>query len=138
MSVNDGKAKSPVKKRPRRRASVDGHRNILTVEGKEDGFEYRIVNDEGDRVAAFEDMGYEVVTHDVRIGESRVGRSRDPGSPAVVSVGGGKKAVLMRQLKENYEEDKALKAERIKRAEETMFKRDADYGDLKVEQRKAD
>ncbi len=48
-------------KRKPRRLSINGTRNVLTVSGKDPGFEYRVVNDDGDRVSQFEDMGYEVV-----------------------------------------------------------------------------
>jgi hypothetical protein len=137
MSIDD-KAKKPMQKRPQRRSSVDGLRDILTVEGKEDGFVYRIVNDEGGRVEAFEDIGYEVVTHDVKIGKARAGRTRgEPGSTHVINVGGGKKAVLMRQAQENYDEDQTLKAQRIKRTEDIMYNRDGqDYGSITVKHKK--
>ena len=59
-------------KRKPRRASINGTRNVLTVSGKEPGFEYRIVNDDGDRVSQFEEMGYEVVKDSgIKVGDRR-------------------------------------------------------------------
>ena len=54
-------ANTPKVQRPRR-TSINGVRNVLSVTGTEPGFVYRFVNDTGDRVAQFQEAGYEIVT----------------------------------------------------------------------------
>lgn len=122
-------------RRPMKRTSVSGARNVLTVEGKEPGFEYRIVNDDRDRIARFEAAGYEVVTHPVTVGDSRVGKPSTLGTPAQVSVGGGQKAYVMRIRKEWYDEDQKAKRDKLKEDEKQIFNTsgNGDYGSIKVE-----
>ena len=114
-----------------------GRRNILSVKGKEAGYEYRIVNDEFDRVDTFKEAGWEVVSNsDVSVGDKRVGASTTPGSAAQVNVGGGSKGVVMRIKQDWYDEDQAAKRAQIKETEEAQ-RRDArngaDYGDIKYD-----
>ena len=113
------------------------NRSVLAVKGKEPGFEYRIVNDVGDRVEMFKSMGYEVVADDsVQIGERRIANPSREGSPVQVSVGGGTKAFLMRQKKEWFEEDQSTKEARLKDQEQAM-RTDATkgmYGKLTITQ----
>ena len=55
--------KEPIVKAPSgrvRRIPLSG-RNVLTVQGKDPNYAYRIVNDEEDRIARFQDAGYELV-----------------------------------------------------------------------------
>lgn len=102
--------------RPRR--TPIGARNVLKVTGKDPDFEYRIVNDEGDRVEQFRAAGYETVsaaTH--QIGDRRINAPTTEGSIATASVGGGTKAVLMRIPKEWYEEDQKAKQDAINELE---------------------
>ena len=42
-----------------KRTPVSG-RNVLTVSGKDPDYEYRVVNDEEDRITRFKDGGYEL------------------------------------------------------------------------------
>lgn len=113
-----------------------GTRNILTVLGKEDGYEYRIVNDTGDRIAQFLDGGYELVDADsVRVGDKRVNSASAEGSKAQLAVGKGDKAFLMRIKKEYYEEDQAAKQAKVDSLEQTMKQKAsgvADYGSFDV------
>lgn len=112
------------------------NRSILSVKGKEPGFEYRIVNDVGDRVDIFKSMGYEVVADDsVQIGERRIANPSREGSPVQVSVGGGTKAYLMRQKAEWYKEDQDTKETRLKDQEQAMRTeaQSGMYGKLKIE-----
>jgi hypothetical protein len=91
-----------------------GVRNVLTVKGKDPNYEYRIVNDTGDRVAQFLDAGYEVVNAaDVQIGDRRVNQSSGEGSVAQTAVGGGLKGVVVRIKKEWFDEDQAAKQAQI-------------------------
>ena len=39
------------------------NRSVLGIKGKEPGYVYRIVNDTGDRVASFQEQGYEIITN---------------------------------------------------------------------------
>lgn len=125
-------------KRKPRRASINGTRNVLTVSGKEPGFEYRIVNDDGDRISQFEEMGYEVVKDSsVKVGDRRIANPTKEGSPVQVSVGGGQKAYLMRIRKDWYDEAQADKAKYVDEIEKGMIKdtrNSADYGKITVGQ----
>jgi hypothetical protein len=121
--------------RRKRRAQLNG-RNVLTVEGKEDGYVYRVVNDEGGRVERLKEIGYEVVLdREVRIGDRRVATPTAEGSAATVHVGSGLKGVVMRQRKEYYDEDQAEKLRYVNETEASMRKQareQADYGKLDV------
>lgn len=121
-------------KRKPRRLSINGTRNVLTVSGKEPGFEYRIVNDDGDRVSQFEDMGYEVVKDSsIKVGDRRIANPTKEGSPIQISVGGGQKAYLMRIRKDWYDEAQADKAKQVDEMEKGMIKdtkNSADYGSI--------
>ena len=123
-------------KRKPRRTSVNGARNVLTVQGKEPGFEYRVVNDDGDRISQFEEMGYEVVTDtNVKVGDRRVANPTKEGSPGQISVGSGTKAYVMRIKKEWYDEAQADKADYIKKTEQGMIrkaKEESGYGSLTI------
>ncbi len=112
-----------------------GVRSKLSVAGKDPNFEYRFVNDIDDRVAQFQDQGWEIVpAADVKVGEKRADQASPEGSLAQVSVGGGTKAFLMRQKKEWYQEDQTAKQAEIDRLEHSM-KQDAakgNYGSIQV------
>ena len=118
----------------RRTRTPVGKRNILSVKGKEAGYEYRIVNDEYDRVDTFKEAGWEVVSNsDVQVGDKRVGQATTPGSAAQVSVGGGQKGIVMRIKQEWYDEDQAAKRAEVQELEATTRKdarNGADYGDV--------
>ena len=112
------------------------NRSVLSVKGKEPGYEYRIVNDVGDRVEMFKSMGYEVVADDsVQIGERRIANPSREGSPVQVSVGGGTRAFLMRQKAEWYKEDQATKEAQLKDQEQAMRTeaQSGMYGKLKID-----
>ncbi len=115
MTKEAGVAKSPS---GRVRRTPVGVRNVLTVGGKDPNYEYRIVNDEGDRVEQFKAAGYDVVSaSDVTVGDRRINKASAEGSVAQVSVGGGLKAVVMRIKKEWYTEDQAAKIDSIAQTE---------------------
>lgn len=108
-------AKSPS---GRVRRTPVGVRNVLTVGGKDPAYEYRVVNDVGDRVEQFKSGGYEVVSaKDVTVGDRRVNAASAEGSAAQVSVGSGQKAVVMRIKKEWYEEDQLRKQSDVDQTE---------------------
>lgn len=118
-----------------KRTPVSG-RNVLTVDGKEDGYIYRVVNAEGDRIEMFKDAGWELVpSADVRVGDRRVDRVTAEGSFAQVSVGQGMKAFVMRIKKEWYDEDQQVKAKRVDALEESMKKQalsEGNYGKIEI------
>ncbi len=117
--------KESISRSPRGRVSRTpvSQRNVLTVRGKEPGYEYRVVNDTGDRVQMFEEAGYEVVEADkVIVGDKRVSKASPVGSKAEVSVGAGEKAVVMRIREDWYKEDQLAKQQRINELEASMIK----------------
>lgn len=119
-----------------RRASINGTRNVLNVSGKDPEFEYRIVNDTGDRIQQMQGIGYELVQDaGVTVGDRRVANPTKEGSPVKVSVGGGTQAYLMRIKKEWYNEDQEKKQAYVRETEKGIIreaKKNADYGDIKV------
>jgi hypothetical protein len=132
MTIKEAAAKS-LSGRVRR--TPVGVRNVLTVNGKDPAYEYRIVNDTGDRVEQFKAAGYDVVSaSDVTVGDRRVNAASAEGSAAQVSVGNGEKAVVMRIKKEWYEEDQQAKIESVA-ATEASTKSEAlrgNYGKLEI------
>lgn len=129
--------KEAISKTPERRVrrTPIGKRNVLSVTGKEAGFEYRFVNDTGDRVETFKENGWEVVsTKGVRIGDKRVSAATPEGSIAKASVGDGIQAVLMRIPTEYYEEDQAAKQALVNASEEATRQKalDGTYGKLEL------
>ena len=109
-------------------------RNILSVKGKEPGYQYRIVNDTGDRVQELLDAGYEFVdANAVRIGDKRINSTKPEGTHAQVSVGGGVRAYVMRQKLEWFEEDqraKQAKVDEIEKATKEKARKASDYGNI--------
>jgi hypothetical protein len=136
--MNDSKeaiAKAPVSRVKR---TPVGTRSVLSVTGKDPNYVYRIINDSGDRVDEFLDAGYEVVSNkDVRVGDKKVNKASSEGSVAQVSVGQGQKAVVVRIKKEWYEEDQALKQERVDELENSTKAKalDGNYGKLELSRR---
>jgi hypothetical protein len=122
-------AKAP---RARKTRTPVGQRNILTVSGKDSEYEYRIVNDTGDRIAEFQDAGYELVeAASVRVGDKRVNNPTPEGTKAQVSVGKGDKAFVMRIHKDLYKEDQEAKLQRVRQLEESIkTPSGADYGSV--------
>jgi hypothetical protein len=111
-----------------------GQRNVLTVLGKDPDFEYRIVNDTGDRIAAFEDAGYVIEdAASVRVGDKRVNKPTPEGSKAQVSVGNGDKAFVMKIPKDLYQEDQDAKLQKVRQLEETIKTPSGDYGKITIE-----
>lgn len=121
-------------KRKPRRMNVNGTRNVLTVTGKDPAYEYRVVNDDGDRISQFEEMGYEIVKdQNIRVGDRRINNPTKEGSPIQASVGGGMKAYVMRIKRDWYEEDQAAKAAKIDETEKGMVREareKSDYGKI--------
>ena len=120
-----------------KRTPIGGSRNVLTVAGGDTAnYEYRVVNDTGDRVSMFQSHGYEMVCDDnIMVGDRKIANPTKEGSPVRVSVGGGMQAYLMRQKKEFYQEDQATKQKTVDNTEgaiKAQAKKAADYGKLEV------
>ena len=127
-------AKAP---RGRTRRTPIGQRNVLTVAGKDPNYVYRIVNDSGDRINEFLDAGYELVDEDsVKVGDKRVNKASAEGTKSQISVGQGQKAFVMRIRKEWYDEDQAIKQQRVDQLEATIKEKalDGTYGKLEISQ----
>jgi hypothetical protein len=130
MKINETKRTGRVT-----RASINGVRNVLTVSGKDPDYVYRVVNDDGDRVAQMQERGYEIVTdNNVTVGERRVANPTQEGSPVMASVGGGKKAYVMRIRKDWHGEDQAAKAAQVAQTEGAMQSsaKEGMYGKLEL------
>jgi hypothetical protein len=117
--------KEPIVRSPRGRPvrTPAGARNILSVRGKEPGYEYRVVNDDFGRIEDFVERGWEFVdANAVKVGESRVDNPHPEGTKASIQVGRSapKKAYVMRIKKEFWDEDQALKKARVDELESTM------------------
>lgn len=126
-----------VEKTRQKRTPISGTRNVLTMLGGDTkNFKYRIVNDTGDRVAEFQQRGYEVVTDpNIIIGDRRISNPAVEGSPIKVSVGGGTQAYLMRQKLEYFTEDQTAKQKQVDLTEGAIkrnAKKDSDYGKLEI------
>jgi hypothetical protein len=112
-----------------------GQRNVLTVAGKDPNYEYRIINDSGDRVQAFLDAGYELVQENtVKVGDKRVNKASAEGTVSQVSVGQGQKAFVVRIKKEWYNEDQARKQAHNDSIEQATKAKalDGTYGKLEI------
>ena len=108
------------RKRPERRSRAGGPRNILTVTGKDPNYVYRWVNDTPGRVQWLKDIGCEVVTDEVQVGDVTVDSGSQVGSVVTKHVGGGLRAVLMRIPVEWYNEDQEAKQAEIDAVETSM------------------
>ncbi len=117
--------------RPRR--SPLATRNRLSIKNRDPNYVYRIVNDVDSRIEDLQEQGYEIVPQDQvgPVGDKRVDNTSAPGSSSYFSVGQGVKAVVMRQRKEWYDEDQAIKQQRVDESEQTMKSPKADYGSIK-------
>lgn len=132
-----------------KRIPVGSARDILTVANKDPNYFYRWVLDDPKRpgrLQRFLSGGYEVVTDEEEVGQKTVDRSNKKLGSAITRPDGGSTLVLMRILKEWYDEDQAAKQDKITSLESTM-NRDAKegripgtnepgYGTLTIERKK--
>lgn len=132
-NLKDSIAKAPV---GRVRRSPLTNRGKLSVSRKDPGYEYRYVNDEGDNVSDKVERGWEpVLKSETAIGDRRVDTAAPEGSYATVTVGQGRKAVLMKIKKEWYEEDQFIKQSAIDKVENQMQTTATDggqYGKIEI------
>jgi hypothetical protein len=118
--------------RSEKRVPVSGNRDILTVEGKESGFEYRWVLDLGNRIEKFKRGGWELVTHEVSVGDARAATPSSLGS-IVTATSGDRKLILMRIPEEYYKEDQDSKEQELLALEESMgMNVEGRYGKIEI------
>lgn len=109
----------------RRRTSADGLRDILTVANQDPNYVYRWVADDPNkpgRIRKLQELGYEVVTEDVQVGDNVVDKLSKVGSAVTRYGGGGVTLVLMRQRREWWEEDQKAKQAKVDALEQTMLR----------------
>ena len=110
-------------KRPDRSAKKRtplGTRNRLGFTNLDERFNYRVINDQDDRLARAEEAGYEFVESDEQLGDTRVAEGTIPGSRVSKPVGNGVTGYLMRIPINFYKEDQAAKAANIQATEDAM------------------
>jgi hypothetical protein len=132
MTQKEAIAKAP-RGRPNR--APLGRKRILTVQGLDEAYAYRFVNDTGDRVQSFLDNGWETIPADqVRIGDKRVNQSAPEGTVAQANVGQGQKGFLLRIKREWYDEDQEAKQVEVNRTENAMREEalNGTYGKLEI------
>jgi len=119
--------------RPNRREAA-GFRNRLAISGQDPSFVYRIVNDSDGRVAYFENLGYELCKHDEIkvVGKRQTQPDAKEGQLAVISVGGGQKAYVMKIRKDWYDEDQAEKRGMIDEQRKTIGQFEGSTGRVKT------
>lgn len=116
-------AGAPAEQKPsvqrKQRIPVSGPRDILTVTNKDPNYVYRWVRDLPGRIQRFLDGGYEIVNHDAQVGQRTVDSGSRLGT-AVTRQDGAFTLVLMRQLRDWYNEDQEAKQREIDALEDSM------------------
>lgn len=115
-------------------------RNTLTMDKKDPNYHYRVVNDKDGRVEKLETFGYECVHGDEQLGDPTVDQATPLGSVVTKPVGGGMNGILMRQKREDFEQDQADKQREIDNNESQLHKKseeDGHYGKLKINRSKS-
>lgn len=125
--------------RPKRQP-INGYRDLLSVQGKEEGFHYCWVNE--DKVPRYEQGWYEFVTHDVIIGDKRVNTAAQLGGKVSLAVGNQMTAYLMRIPNEYYDEDMKAQSDMVDEVESSMKAKlnsgaDGQYGSVEIGRRLA-
>jgi hypothetical protein len=120
-----------------KRISV-GLRPKLAIIGKNDNYEYRIVNDTPGRISMFKSGGWELCTNDeVDTGTYRAEEASEVGSLAyfIVDGGTGLKAYVMKIRKDWYKEFMAEHEAEVRSTEESLRpnKNDGGYGDFNID-----
>lgn len=111
--------KPSVQPQRKERIPVSGPRDILTVTGKDPNYVYRWVRDTPGRIQRFLDGGYEIVNHDAQVGQRTVDSGSRLGT-AVTRLDGAHTLVLMRILRDWYNEDQEAKQREIDALEDSM------------------
>lgn len=137
-TVTDVESGAPVQPTPvrerKKRTPVAGARDVLTVLGKDENYQYRWVKDSPGRVLRFKDGGWDVVTDSLEVGQRTVDRESKIGSVITKASGDGGTLVLMRIPKEWFNEDQLAKWAQIDALESSMKQeaKEGRYGVLEV------
>lgn len=116
-----------------KRVPVSGNRDILTVSGKDDAYEYRIVNDRDNRIQKFKDGGWEIADGDEQLSAGSLGDASAMGSIKSKDVGQGTHGIVMKIKKEWYDEDQKAKSSHTDAKEAGLHQNDIQGGYGKVE-----
>ena len=127
--MTEDRSENRVTENKPRRVPVGGQRDILSVFGKSDEFEYRFVKDKvenGSRIQRFIRGGYDFTRtgkdSQIIIGEEAVYKSKHGrGSIIRYPAGGEEFLYLMEIRKEYYEEDQATKMDSINELESNII-----------------
>ena len=129
---------APTKPREQRpdRVPVGGPRDILTVANKDPNYVYRWVNDSPGRLEQFQKGGYEFVEDNLKVGQPTVDKATRLGT-ATTMVRGTATLVLMRILREWYDEDQAAKQLALDELEDSMREgKGGEYGKVSITTRR--
>lgn len=116
-----GTEKVHADKRPKR-ISLHDQKNIMHIQGKQPGFEYRIVNDINDRIERFKLAGWECVTHSLQLGDVSLENSESKGGVKTINVRGGIIGYVMRIREDWYKEDQVAKQADLDASQEEMYR----------------
>ena len=98
-----------------------GKRDRLTFDNMEEGYTYRVINDSEDRLSRAQKAGYEFVTGDDTLGDTRAGEAGKIDSRVSKPVGNNTRGFLMRIKEEWYREDQEAKLRVIEETEKAMM-----------------
>jgi len=132
-------AKKSADAKSRLRIGAGAKRDVLSLPDKDDGFNYRVVNDTGSRINNLIERGYEVV-EDAQLGTSHVDGNNATNGAVSRDVGKGVTAYLMRQKDEFYKEDQSDKQREVDESEAAFRRKkvtkhettDEFYGEVKI------
>lgn len=117
-----------------KRVPINGHRDILSVIGKEPGWHYCWVPEH--LVAKYEAAYYEYVSHEVIVGDRRINIGSQIGSKVSMPVGNGVTGYLMRCLDEDHKAEMdyvASEADAQEGAMRDTGRQNGHYGDVTIE-----
>ncbi len=123
----------------KKRIPVSGsNRDLLGVVGKDENYVYRWVNGTDSRIMRFKEGGWDLVEHNVTVGERSSDTAASTSSLITKDGGKGVTLYLMRILRDFYDEDQVAKRNRINKTEDTMKRslnsgQDGTYGKVDFE-----
>jgi hypothetical protein len=139
-----GRPKSSTRaSRPTRKTTLaDAHGHAkLGVVNPEPGYKYYVENDDGDKIAKRQSLGWEVVESGNEAGTYMGAiNPKEVGTAVQTTVNPwGTKGVLMKQREEWWQEDQDFKAKQIDKSEEALFRKlkeeEGRTGDIKKDEK---
>lgn len=123
--MKDIRAKQPKRNERRMKPGAKpGVRNILTIDESllDPEFEYRIVDNNPERVRQLERMDWDIARTDepIQVGDSVAGKAESRESITTVDLKGGKSGILMCKRKDWLKDDRAAKEQRLRDIERRM------------------